>query len=67
MKKLILLIATIITLAGCSKPEDAYPRIEGTRTEVDAYYFKTYSMHTNNWSEGVKAAYSRDMDFAKAE
>jgi len=64
---LVLTTLILMVMLGCNKPEEAYPKIQGTRTEVDAYYFKTYTMHTNNWSDAVKAAYNRDMDNAKAE
>lgn len=64
---LVLTTLILMVMLGCSKPEDTYPKIKGTRTEVHNTYMTTYSMHTNNWSEGVKAAYNRDMDAAKAE
>jgi hypothetical protein len=63
-----LLVTLIILLTcSCSEPKQELPRIEGTRMEVDAYYFKKYSMHTNQWKPEVKAAYNRDMDKARAE
>jgi len=62
-----LIILTLILSFGCSKPEDAYPRIEGTRMEVHEHYIKMYSMHSNNWSDGTRKAYDRDMDNAPAK
>jgi hypothetical protein len=64
----VFLIFAIISffIFGCGKSEEL-PMVEGTRLEVHEHYMKTYSMHTNNWGDTVKAAYNRDMDRAKAE
>jgi len=64
---LVLTTLILMVMLGCSKPEDTYPKIKGTRTEVYNAYMTSYSTNTNNWSEGVKKAYNRDMDNARAE
>lgn len=64
---MILSAMVLLIMLGCSKPEDKYPPIKGTRTYVHKTYIQNYSMHTNQWSVEVKAAYNRDMDAAEVE